>query len=77
MFYPLGKNSEKPYGGGGTSTPPYVVGLKKEPEHCCHPQSPLESKNHPEMDGMKLSTFSCTNTNWKNITTRQRVIFQP
>ena len=31
MFYPLGKNSEKPYGGGVTSTTPlplYVQGFK-------------------------------------------------
>ena len=29
MFYPLGKNSEKPYGGGGVDAPPslYVWGL--------------------------------------------------
>ena len=30
MFYPLGRNSEKPYGGGGGAihTPLYVRGLK-------------------------------------------------
>ena len=31
MFYPLGRNSEKPYGGGGGGaihTPLYVRGLK-------------------------------------------------
>ena len=26
--YPLGKNSEKPYGGGGASTPPTPVRLR-------------------------------------------------
>ena len=28
MFYPLGKTSEKPYGGGGASTPPLYVRVK-------------------------------------------------
>ena len=29
MFYPLGKNSEKPYGGSGIYPPLYIQGLKR------------------------------------------------